>query len=200
MRRVVLGIVLGAVLLSGVGLAAFRRPAAPPALSYPCIDASREGWITVTSSEALLIVEWGPGHGAVRAGPPTEISHTTTLTEAQARLRARALLETPRGALHDSSAGFVSLFVQCDGAGSYWRGNTNVEPPGYRRCLHPRHQTRVECVKEVWDSRSHATPGGTADGLALRLRDEASALGVSVSPGTPTGWLNDDDSDVIVED
>jgi hypothetical protein len=215
MRRVLLAVVFVVVLLSGVGLAAFPRSSPAPVLSYPCIDSSREGWLTVASNQALMIIEWGPGRGAVKAGQPSDAPRVTATTEADARARARRLFEPPAGARRGSGAGFVSLFVSCDGVGSAWRGTVEGERPGYSQCLRPRHRTRLQCLEDVWADPRRAAPAGTADALAERLGGEAAAQGVSAAPppdvsrwglpslsrGSLTDWFEDEEPDSeVIED
>lgn len=171
MKRAATIVTFAALALGIVGLVALRVKVLRPPPAYPCVDTSREGWLTAVGGSLMLRVEWAPGTGRVGVAPERGVVAWREITDADARKVAQQVLAPLSEDVSSSSGGTVSFFVGCDGRGEYWR-DTSGTPLSWRECIHPVDETRLECARRVLIRRPSVeqVAGAVADRIAEQAR------------------------------
>lgn len=177
MRRVLIGLLVVAVLLVAASGVLLRRWSNRATL-YPCIETSRSGWLTAVAEGVLVRVEWGEQSGKTSVTPESSAVVWKDVGASAARTTAMQVLR-PSSAVGSSASGKISLYVSCDGVGTYWAGET-TDPVPWKTCLDPKRETRVACLERAIASRR----GGdrTAGALTERVRGLARANDITPAP------------------
>ena len=182
MRKLVVAIAAVSIALVVAAAAVLLQPRERP-LAYPCVSSSKDGWLTAVSGRALVRIEWSEGAGRLGVGPPRgPLLQWFPLSEREARAQVLEVLAPLSRRVHSASVDAVSFFVGCDGHGEFWAGLSPSTPSSYRDCLHPGAETRLACVKRVFDEGSLASADELPGAISDRLDAIAIRAGMTLPP------------------